>query len=147
MEGFVQFLISDDDKAKSLRKRILFKIIPMLNPDGVILGNTRCSLIGADLNRIFQSPDPRLHPIIHHLKNRVISLTKEKKLIFYFDFHSHSKKKGVFMYAPHYPLHSDKYYKIKVLPNLISDATDVFRYYSCKYKNDVSKRNAARLVI
>ncbi len=27
-----------------LRDRMIFKIVPMLNPDGVVVGNTRCSL-------------------------------------------------------------------------------------------------------
>ena len=33
--------------------RIIFKIIPMLNPDGVILGNYRTGVAGRDLNRQF----------------------------------------------------------------------------------------------
>lgn len=33
-----------------------FQIIPMLNPDGVIVGNYRCSLAGLDLNREYREP-------------------------------------------------------------------------------------------
>ena len=51
MNGVIEFLCSDDDKAEFLRNTFVFKIIPMLNPDGVIVGNYRCSLIGQDLNR------------------------------------------------------------------------------------------------
>lgn len=51
MKGVIQFLVSDDDKAIFLRNHYVFKIIPMLNPDGVIVGNYRCSLVGQDLNR------------------------------------------------------------------------------------------------
>lgn len=29
----------------------------MLNPDGVVLGNSRCSASGRDLNRIFLNSD------------------------------------------------------------------------------------------
>jgi len=36
-----------------LRNRINFWIIPMANPDGVVLGNTRTSAAGKDLNRQF----------------------------------------------------------------------------------------------
>jgi len=35
----------------ALRDLYVFKIVPMLNPDGVIIGNYRCSLVGDDLNR------------------------------------------------------------------------------------------------
>lgn len=51
MHGVIEFLVSDDAKAQFLRDAYVFKIIPMLNPDGVIVGNYRCSLIGQDLNR------------------------------------------------------------------------------------------------
>jgi hypothetical protein len=33
----------------------VFKIIPIINVDGVIFGNYRCSLSGIDLNRTWQS--------------------------------------------------------------------------------------------
>jgi murein tripeptide amidase MpaA len=39
--------------ANELRKRVIFKIVPMLNPDGVIVGNNRTSFIGKDVNRCF----------------------------------------------------------------------------------------------
>ena len=51
MNGVIEFLVSDDDKAEYLRNTFVFKVIPMLNPDGVIVGNYRCSLAGTDLNR------------------------------------------------------------------------------------------------
>jgi murein tripeptide amidase MpaA len=28
----------------------IIKLIPMVNPDGVVIGNSRCSLAGVDLN-------------------------------------------------------------------------------------------------
>lgn len=46
MDGVLDYLVSDDPKAIFLRDAFVFKIIPMLNPDGVIVGNYRCSLSG-----------------------------------------------------------------------------------------------------
>ena len=46
IEGVLEYLVSDDDAAKFLRNNYVFKIVPMLNPDGVIVGNYRCSLSG-----------------------------------------------------------------------------------------------------
>ena len=44
-------LLGNSKEAEELRSRVNFFIIPMLNPDGVILGNTRSSISGKDLNR------------------------------------------------------------------------------------------------
>ena len=49
--GILHYLTGDTEAAETLRKLFIFKIVPMLNPDGVIVGNTRCNLAGADLNR------------------------------------------------------------------------------------------------
>lgn len=46
----------------------VFKIIPMLNPDGVINGNNRTSLSGQDLNRVWDNPKPDVHPTIYQCK-------------------------------------------------------------------------------
>lgn len=51
MEGFLEFIVSNEREARSLRDTFVFKVVPMLNPDGVIVGNYRCSLTGLDLNR------------------------------------------------------------------------------------------------
>ena len=51
VKGIIDYLISDAEEAKLLRKYFFFRIVPMLNPDGVIYGNYRCNLFGYDLNR------------------------------------------------------------------------------------------------
>ena len=50
MKGILQFLTSQSTEARALRDEYVFKIIPMLNIDGVIHGNYRTSLAGVDLN-------------------------------------------------------------------------------------------------
>jgi murein tripeptide amidase MpaA len=51
MRGFIDYLTGPSLDAKILRDNFVFKIVPMLNPDGVVNGNYRCSLSGQDLNR------------------------------------------------------------------------------------------------
>lgn len=46
MQGVLEFLVSEEEGARELRNQFVFKIVPMLNPDGVIVGNYRCSLLG-----------------------------------------------------------------------------------------------------
>ena len=51
LHGVIDFLISKS--ASHLRDSLVFKIIPMVNPDGVVAGNYRTSFIGKDLNRLY----------------------------------------------------------------------------------------------
>ncbi len=51
VEGLLNFLVSKEQGALDLRDKYVFKVVPMINPDGVIVGNYRCSLSGHDLNR------------------------------------------------------------------------------------------------
>jgi hypothetical protein len=145
MEGVLRFLTSGNKKAIELRDRLVFKIVPMLNPDGVICGNYRTSLSGNDLNRKYQNPDPRLHPTITNVK-RILSETRRNVLAF-IDMHGHSKKKSSFMYGPRYPLHNKRYFGLRILPKLMSEKTEMFRFYSCKFRNEKSKAKSARLVV
>ena len=41
VEGILNFLVSDEPEAKQLRDKYVFKVVPMLNPDGVVVGNYR----------------------------------------------------------------------------------------------------------
>ena len=41
----------NDAIAQYLREQYIFKLIPCLNPDGVVRGNYRSSFAGVDLNR------------------------------------------------------------------------------------------------
>lgn len=147
MEGVLRYLLSDNEVAVRLRDDCIFKIIPMLNPDGVVLGNYRTSLSGNDLNRQFQDPDYRLHPEIFSVKSLLYELKKNGTILTFIDLHAHSKKKSVFMYGPYYPLHSNSYFSMRVLPKILNDKCDMFRYYSCKFRSEKSKRKAARLVV
>ncbi len=106
-------------------------------------------MAGSDLNRRFDEPDYRLHPTVWNIKRMTEQITQSntnsENLLFYIDMHGHSRKKNVFMFGPPAPLHSDKYLKMRVIPKLLSDETEMFRYHSCSFLNEKSKETAARI--
>jgi murein tripeptide amidase MpaA len=66
LQGILDYLVSEE--GAELRKSFVFRIVPMLNIDGVVYGNQRCSLLGVDLNRRWVSPNVFLHPTIFYAK-------------------------------------------------------------------------------
>lgn len=68
-QGFLEFLLGSHPIAGILRENFVFKIIPMMNPDGVFLGNNRCNLIGQDLNRVWNVATEFSHPTVFAVKN------------------------------------------------------------------------------
>ncbi|GBG87835.1 hypothetical protein CBR_g45991 [Chara braunii] len=99
MKGVIDFLTGNSLDAKILRDNFVFKIIPMLNPDGVVNGNYRCSLAGVDLNRVWLSPSRRLHPTIFHAKAMIEQFVAEQEVVLICDLHGHSRKKNIFLYG------------------------------------------------
>lgn len=68
VEGVINYLLADNPKAKELLKRYVFKIVPMVNVDGVIHGNSRAELSGADPNRKWDNPHKLRNPITWALR-------------------------------------------------------------------------------
>jgi cytosolic carboxypeptidase protein 2/3 len=146
IQSFIQFLITDDKHSKLLDNYI-FKVIPLVNVDGVVIGNSRMSFAGDDLNRKFAEPDKTLHPEVIAIKKLAMDCNAETGVFMFIDIHGHSKKKGSFMYGPYFPLHSNTYFNIRLLPKILSEKSPIFRYYSCKFKTEKSMRQSARLVM
>jgi murein tripeptide amidase MpaA len=97
LDGMLKYLLSPE--AEMLRKHFVIRIVPMLNPDGVIYGNYRCSLLGVDLNRNWDRPNRLLHPPVFYAKNLIKHMHQERKVLVYVDLHGHSRKKNAFFYG------------------------------------------------
>ena len=78
MQGLIEFLTSSDPSAEFLRTHCIFKIFPMLNVDGVVMGNYRCGLEGNDLNRRWNKPNKFQHPAIYFAKKYIKGFANER---------------------------------------------------------------------
>eukprot|EP00035_Acanthoeca_spectabilis_P009729 m.171664 g.171664 ORF g.171664 m.171664 type:complete len:455 (+) comp14818_c0_seq5:328-1692(+) len=101
MEGLLEFLLGDTPAAVDLRDRVIFKIVPMLNPDGVVHGNYRCSSLGQDLNRCYQFPKQWIQPEIWAVRKLLTELTEKGNPAptFYLDLHAHTASPNLFLYG------------------------------------------------
>ena len=99
IKGAIDFLMGNSDEAKYLRDNFIIKIIPMINVDGVICGNSRTSLAGCDLNRRWKNPTIILHPEIYSLKNFIMDFCEKTKVQYIIDFHGHFGTFNSFFYA------------------------------------------------
>jgi hypothetical protein len=61
LEGALRFLVSDDRAARGLRDRVVFRLVPMVDPDGCAAGRERFNANGYDVNRHWDEVDLR-HP-------------------------------------------------------------------------------------
>lgn len=73
--GLLKYLTSSSLKIKEFLERNIVKVVPMINPDGVLFGNFRTSkpdsyldFLGVDLNRAFDSDDEIINPEVVALK-------------------------------------------------------------------------------
>lgn len=148
MQGIIDFLVGDSLVARTLRRIFLFQIIPMLNPDGVYYGNSRCSLAACDLNRVWHTPSQMYHPTIFHAKELLRSEHSTRGLVFFCDLHGHSRKKNVFVYGCDTKKRPNP--RARVFAKLFSLQQTAKRYISlpdCSFKISKSKEKTARVVV
>jgi len=99
MRGVIEYLLGTSGGAGALREAFIFKVIPMMNPDGVINGNYRTNLSGHDLNRRWLSPRRHLHPTVWHCKELIRKFSLSHGVEMFVDLHGHSKKMNCFIYG------------------------------------------------
>ncbi|KAL7828668.1 hypothetical protein SRHO_G00323020 [Serrasalmus rhombeus] len=144
-QGVIDFLVSQHPVAQVLRDHVVFKIVPMLNPDGVYLGNYRCSLMGFDLNRHWQDPSPWAHPTLHAVKQLIVQMNQDPKvsLEFYIDVHAHSTMMNGFMYGNVFE-EEERVQRQAVFPRLLCHNAPDFSLSSTSFNRDVVKAGTGR---
>ncbi|XP_052795258.1 cytosolic carboxypeptidase 1-like [Mya arenaria] len=162
MKGTIDYLLSKRPVSVKLRNMYIFKIVPMLNPDGVINGNHRCSLAGEDLNRRWDNPCPRLHPTIFHCKGLLQYLQMINKApLVYCDYHGHSRRKNIFIYGcsaamswivndtnnPGSTGNKMEDNGFRTLPRVLDCIAPQFSLANCSFVVEKTKETTARMVV
>jgi len=152
IQGVVDFLIDFKNPiSEKLRKNFIFKIIPMLNPDGVINGNFRTSLIGKDLNRLWDDPKENYCPTIFYTKEMMKKTLLSREIYLFCDFHGHSNKPNFFLYgcptSRKLRTQMNLSYQEMILSKIYSTKNDMFDHKSCIYKIVLKKMKTARAVV
>ena len=90
------------EQGKQLRKNFVFKVIMILNPDGVARGYYRLDTKACNLNRMYLTPSKVDNPTIWAARKVVVQQAEQyKSLKVYIDFHAHASKRGGFMFGNH----------------------------------------------
>lgn len=148
VEGIIEYLTSS--QAQRLRDFYVFKVVPMLNPEGVLCGNFRCSITGVDLNRRWDAPDEFLHPQIFYLKNYMKMLGAGKREVLVFcDLHGHNRKNNSFIYGCNKAANGGfcSWTKVRLLPRILATKTAMFSYNDCRFRVESWKQRTARVVV
>lgn len=139
----MEFLTDPNNReAEALRKSFVFKIIPMLNPDGVVHGNYRCTLAGSDPNRKWKKTNKVSFPTIHFAKSLFKRLHNDKGVVFFCDLHGHSRKKDSFMYG------CEKRTKpeiSRIFPFIMSKICKYFSYPQCRFGQNRFMEGTSRI--
>ncbi|XP_050361905.1 cytosolic carboxypeptidase 6-like [Nymphalis io] len=144
-QGFLDYIASSSEKAKALRNGIVIQAVPMINPDGVFLGNQRSDLLGSDLNRCWNRATSYAHPALIAVNDLIKKITAEKalQLDFIIDIHSDISHEGVFVRGNSY----DDVYRFErhaVLPKFLGMRVEAWKAESCLYNADPLAAGSAR---
>lgn len=74
-EGFLNSLIEQAEYSPVLTNYVV-RLVPCMNPDGVVCGNYRSSVAGVDLNRQWILPSRELHPEVFYTKSLMNQINK-----------------------------------------------------------------------
>jgi hypothetical protein len=136
MSKIIKELSSNFEKYDTILNRNIIKLVPMINPDGVVLGNSRSSLAGVDLNRRWCNPNATIHPELYFLKMNMKATAQQSAGITIFcDLHGHNKNQNCFIYgcnkAPNEGLLS--WTKTRLLPKIIASQEPIFDFNMSKF--------------
>ena len=143
IQGCIDFLMGNSEEAKKLREIYLFKIVPMMNPDGVLVGNSRTSFAGCDLNRRWGKPNEIIHPEVYFTKNMILKLTLQRNIAFIIDCHGHFGTFNSLFYCNY----KDDRRTCRLFPYLCSHISKIISFQQSTFAMPKFKLNTERITL
>lgn len=141
LEGFIDFFKSRSVEMTDFLKHNVVYVIPMLNPDGVVSGFTRCDANGFNLNARYKEADLNT-PSIYALKKFIRYQNHRNKVRIFLDLHSHITKRGFFMFGN--PLRKKNYLQILEFPFLLKKRQKKFSIKQSKFGSNKHEESTSR---
>ena len=143
VKGCIDFLMGDSEEAKKLREVYIFKIVPMMNPDGVLVGNSRTSFAGCDLNRRWGKPNEVIHPEVYSTKQMITKLSNQRNIAFIIDCHGHFGTFNSLFYCNY----KDNKRTCKLFPYICSKLSKIINFQQCTFAMPRYKLTTERIVL
>jgi hypothetical protein len=88
MEGIIETLLNDDEVMSYFRKKIIWHLFPLVNPEGVYYGRSRTNYNGIDLERDWNFSPAQTTPEVALLKQRMVNINNQKIKKVFLNLHS-----------------------------------------------------------
>ena len=128
----LQNFISETDDIQLVLASFDVYIFPEINPDCIMLGNSKLSLSGCDLS-IIDKCSKTLHPELYYFYKTLEEINKRQKLVFFFEIRDCWRSKGHCLTGKDM---LDKPKQVRELPVLMSEFCNFFNYKESEFLPD-----------
>ena len=119
IEGLINFLLSDHQEARRSREKFIYKIIPMVNIEGVIIGNSCCNIAGVPIHKNHSSLLDIFCTDIRVIQKLAYKIQSRNRIFLFMEICGSFKNLGSFTYPPECSKDSHKYLLSKVFVELM----------------------------
>ena len=153
--GILKLLIDNNNPmSKILLDNFIFKLIPIINVDGVSNGYFRLNTEGYNLNRCYLGPSPRINPENYAITKLFYFYSSHYKVRYYFDLHADMNTRGIYTFGNALKIFENHVENVlfsflfKINSNHVDFSHCIFtqRSMGTKAKNDIAGKEATSRV-
>ncbi|OMJ72415.1 hypothetical protein SteCoe_29148 [Stentor coeruleus] len=120
VEGLIKFLLSDNPDSCKSRDCFIYKIIPMVNPEGVVIGNSRSTITGLSIQQKLSEMSDLFESVPKYIKKLAYKIQSRLGIYIYLEFGGTFTNLGSFIHNPHSVKDPQKHFLTKVIAEIIN---------------------------